>query len=523
MSTTGAGGNAVGAVLAQLRPLVDELMGVDLGDVDGASGPAVHAELARLVGQVQTVAGRVLARVEADGRWQAGGARSFGEWVARREGSSVGAARRAATLGRALDEQLPATRVAVARGEVTVEHAQLLAAAATSSPQRAAALASEDSRVNEAALLERARLEGADRFKRTVAAWAASVDGAAAEKEHQAAAAKEHFTLTPRADGVAFQGFLTHEHGEVLFTALRAVAGVPAAEDPRSREQRQAAALVDAARLILDRGLVGSGQGVRPHISVHVSWDAFLGQVRSALAADLAAGASTDWLPAEWTGEGAGPGQAARAGEGAGPGQAVRVGEGAEAESTRDRAWARSITVVPPAELDSRTPLPRSILDRLACDSEISRIVFGPESEVLDLGRSQRTYTGQHRRAVIARDRECQYPGCSAPPNLSEVHHIRWWARDHGETSVEGGVLLCWHHHELVHQRNLSITRAGGTWAFARPDGRPVEGRPSGGGPPGPHPDGGPPGPHPDGGPPGPSPDGSGRMDAVQAELALAG
>jgi len=338
-------------------------------------------------------------------------------------------------------------------------------------------------------LLAKSRLEGADRFKRTVATWAAAVDSAAAEKEHRAAVAKEHFTLTPRPDGVAFQGFLTHEHGEVLFTALRAVAGVPAADDGRSREQRQAAALVDAARLVLDRGLVGAGQGVRPHINVHVSWDSFLAQVRQALAADLANGADTGWLPGEWTGQGAEGGAAGQPGTGPGT--------------------AGPLTVVPPAELDSRTPLPRSILDRLACDSEISRIVFGPQSEVLDLGRSQRTYTGQHRRAVIARDRECQYPGCSAPPHLSEVHHIRWWSRDRGETSVEGGVLLCWHHHELVHQRNVTITRAGNAWEVTRPDGRPVEGRPPGDGPPGE--------------PPGEPPDRGRHAGAAQGELALAG
>ena len=173
MTGTGGAGTAAGAVVARLRVLVDELAVVDLSDVDGVSGAVLHAELARLVGRVQVVAGRVLARVEADGRWQAGGARSFGEWVARREGTSVGAARRSVTLGRALEEQLPGTRAAVAAGEVTVEHAQALATAVASSPGRAAALASGDARVNEAALLKRARLEGADRFRRTVATWAA--------------------------------------------------------------------------------------------------------------------------------------------------------------------------------------------------------------------------------------------------------------------------------------------------------------------------------------------------------------
>ena len=55
---------------------------------------------------------------------------------------------------------------------------------------------------------------------------------------------------------------------------------------------------------------------------------------------------------------------------------------------------------------------------------------------------------------------------CTAPPVLCECHHIEHWARDHGSTSVDNGILLCVHHHEVVHNRNLEIHRAHGRFVF---------------------------------------------------------
>jgi hypothetical protein len=58
--------------------------------------------------------------------------------------------------------------------------------------------------------------------------------------------------------------------------------------------------------------------------------------------------------------------------------------------------------------------------------------------------------TGQQRRAVIARDQHCVYPGCDQPPARCEVHHaVTHWA-DGGNTSVANSALLCWYHHQLV-------------------------------------------------------------------------
>ncbi|HWS57983.1 MAG TPA: DUF222 domain-containing protein, partial [Actinotalea sp.] len=294
---------------------------------------------------------------------------------------------------------------------------------------------------DENALVQVAARMPVDEFRREVGRWAASVDQAAHERSHERTLAAEHLTLTRREDGLSLQGFLTHEHGVALVTALRAVAGVPAADDARSRDQRQAAALTGLARLVLDGGLAGGGAQVRPHLSVHVSWET-----------------------------------------------AQRL--------THEHAEAAGS--VEPATFDDGTPLPPSVLARLVCDSEISRMVFGPAGQVLDVGRAQRTYTGQLRRAVVARDRTCRYPGCDAPPTLGEVHHITHWGRG-GATSVSNGILLCWFHHDLVHRRGLRITRgapgatgsgipvgpgvAGGpraaaAWRFTRPDGT-VLARPS--------------------------------------------
>jgi hypothetical protein len=86
----------------------------------------------------------------------------------------------------------------------------------------------------------------------------------------------------------------------------------------------------------------------------------------------------------------------------------------------------------------------------VACDCSISRIVLGPDSKVLDVGRKTRVWTPAQRRAIVARDRHCQAPGCRARPKHCDIHHLDHWA-DGGETSVDKGMLLCRPHHVEEH------------------------------------------------------------------------
>ena len=103
-----------------------------------------------------------------------------------------------------------------------------------------------------------------------------------------------------------------------------------------------------------------------------------------------------------------------------------------------------------------------SQLARVLCDCEIGRIVMSADSLPLDVGRTRRVFTAAQRRAVIVRDRACAWNGCDVPAAYCEIHHIRWWDRDNGPTDLDNGILLCSHHHHVVHQQDLTITRLTG-------------------------------------------------------------
>jgi hypothetical protein len=93
---------------------------------------------------------------------------------------------------------------------------------------------------------------------------------------------------------------------------------------------------------------------------------------------------------------------------------------------------------------------------RLACDAQIVPAVLGGRSEVLDLGRASRTWTGAARRAIVLRDGGCAFPGCDRPPRWCDVHHIIFWTLG-GRTDLTNGVLLCGFHHDLIHHGDWRV------------------------------------------------------------------
>ena len=94
--------------------------------------------------------------------------------------------------------------------------------------------------------------------------------------------------------------------------------------------------------------------------------------------------------------------------------------------------------------------LSRATLEMLACDCKISRVITDGPSEVLDVGRLQRTATPAQWRALIARDRHCQAPGCDRGPEHCQAHHKFPWPAG-GPTSLENLQLLCHAHHRQHH------------------------------------------------------------------------
>jgi hypothetical protein len=114
-------------------------------------------------------------------------------------------------------------------------------------------------------------------------------------------------------------------------------------------------------------------------------------------------------------------------------------------------------------------PIPAATAQRLLCDCAVGRIVMDGESEVLDVGRQQREVPPAIRRAVVARDRACVWPGCDRPPRWCDAHHILPWERG-GPTSVENCALLCRRHHMLVHEGGWTLLRnLDGTYEVKQP------------------------------------------------------
>jgi hypothetical protein len=105
---------------------------------------------------------------------------------------------------------------------------------------------------------------------------------------------------------------------------------------------------------------------------------------------------------------------------------------------------------------------------RLACDCRLIPVVLGGDSEPLDVGRAMRTVPLGIRRALVARDGGCSFPGCDRPPGLCAAHHARHWI-DHGDTTVGNCCLLCPVHHQQVHLQGWDITIHGGRVEFRSP------------------------------------------------------
>src|SRR5205823_794361 len=77
---------------------------------------------------------------------------------------------------------------------------------------------------------------------------------------------------------------------------------------------------------------------------------------------------------------------------------------------------------------------------------------------VIDVGRAQRVIKGPKRRALIARDKHCQWPGCERPASYCDGHHIVHWMNG-GGLELENMALLCHRHHWMVHEGGWQIVK----------------------------------------------------------------
>ncbi|MBO9556092.1 DUF222 domain-containing protein [Cellulomonas sp.] len=370
--------------------------------------------LERVVALVTAARSQILVAERAAESWSGRGDRSFESWHARTSHTGVREATHQVRQADAL-ASLPRVAEAVVTGGMSAPHLDVVArAAATGSPTVASRIRSDDGQAQLVAMAEKL---DADAYGRAVARWAAKVDPGRLERTHQQQRAERFLHVTETPGGTHVKGLLDQVAGHRLRLALEAASPRPAADDDRSSEQRRADALAAIADTVLGLPETTPGAAVRPHVSVVLREETWVA-LRAARPSAAKPRGVTEPVPAV---------------------EAIRG-------------------VEPPTDEDG-APLPASEVARILCDCELTRIVVDAQDQPVDLGRTARLYSGAQRRAVLVRDGGCGWPGCGARARWCEVHHIAWWDRDGGPTSIDNAIALCSFHHHEVHRQDLRITR----------------------------------------------------------------
>ena len=416
MEAVPLGAAALPAWLDELEAVLAE--GADV-DVRGLSDGALLAAVGRLGAAGSRIAAvKLAALAEADRRGaakSAAGALSTGQWL-RTQGVNPGAAAREVALAGSL-ERNQATRGALASGLISVEQAQVVAAAVDALSE---AVPDDERAAAQARLIESAGRLDPVQLRKLAAAQAARIDPGGAgnlERGEQAAKANRELTVSRwSSDGMwHVNGRLDAEGAAHLQAALGPLAkprpSTAQGQDMRTPARRLADALVQLATWAAAAKALPDSGGLKPQVMVLIDYPA--------LAAQL-------------------------------PG-------------------AGTITAGPLAE-----PISAAAARRIACDAGILPAVLGSAGQVLDLGRDQRNATDAQRKALTARDRGCAFPGCDRPMAWADAHHITHWA-DGGATDLDNLVMLCGPHHDTVHHHGWTITMDDGRPAFHPPPTPPPE------------------------------------------------
>jgi len=422
----------------------------------------------------------VLLAHRDDGRWGTARDRDFQDWRSRTTGAGRGAAIGELQVAEGL-EAMPEVDAAVAAGALTLEHAKALSRVrAGASDEVKEALAKGMA----ADLVERGKKLTAPELAKAAKKVAATIDARAAQQSFEATW-RRRSVITGRAGGARTGAWVLDDvSGTLIETALDAIAGAPAQDDDRTREQRRADALVTMASRTLQVGSDLNGAQIRPHIALVVDEATWAAARRYREAVDAAGETAVDAVHGRGAAFGLGlDGQTrttadvdADRGEGRAA-DGCRLTGGGRSPARPDPHVSTGLPVVPelpavaPAELEDGTLVPLGELIRLMCDCEMTRVVMDADSQVLDVGLTQRTYAKELRRAVTTRDRHCQWPACRIRASWSEVHHITWYSRG-GPTSVANGITACTYHHHVIHRDHIRIVPLADGFAFYRSDGQ---------------------------------------------------
>ena len=390
--------------VAGVHQAIDALDVSGLGEGEHGS---VLRELERARRRLESAALKVLAAAEKARVGERSGHTGTGSWVSAqtRCGGAEGAAQ--SQLASDIDEGLPATGKGLEAGEISTEHARVIAATMRRLPDELTAVEREKV---EKHLLARARdvdpmrlrrlarraLEAAERSRRVV-------DEAEDEQlrtEEARALVRTRLTMRDNGDGTTSGHFTVPTlAGAMLHKVIQQIAS------PRRDQARQA------------RGQRCEGSEDGTSTSADTDWAHRYG---------LALLEILEHLPTEkLTGK-----------------VAATVVVTMTLEALRGGVGA--------VQLDTGQVVSAGQARRLACNAGLVPTVLGGGSLPLDLGRADRFFTEAHRVALATVYTECSADGCDRPYAWCELHHEDPWSRG-GRTDLDRAVPLCGYHHRRVH------------------------------------------------------------------------
>jgi hypothetical protein len=401
-------------VLREIDQLLDR---VDRGDViGGAAASTALRAVDRVITRLQAIRLGLVAEADRSAVASESGMTGTGAWLAASTRRDGGQAQRDVRLATALDRGLAATREALAAGEVSTEHAQVIASATAQLPD---GLDRAERTAIETALVRRAKLVDPGTLRRDGRRALAAVARSQAEvdahedrvlrTQEEEALAKSRLTFHHNGDGTTSGHFtLPTLAASILLKTVQQIAS------PRRFAQRAAKAAKEA------------GATTAAEVS-EATWDAF----RTA---------DGDW--------------AHRYGS-----ALVELLEHLPTDTLSGKVAATVVVTVDheqlkaslgAAHLDTGHDLSASEARRLACNAGILPAVLGGRSVPLDLGRQERFFTEAQRVALSTVYDTCAAQGCDRPYAWSELHHQDPWAAG-GHTDLDLAVPLCGHHHRRAH------------------------------------------------------------------------
>lgn len=373
--------------VADLDGALTDLQGLDPDALTGDELSELLVDLQRETARLAAVRARVTSAWDARATWCLDGAKTGAAWLVHRCKVSVAAGKRELRVARQL-RTMTATEAALAAGEITLDHVQVLARANRADT---AELFARDEKI----LLDAARELTWWPFVAAVRYWEQLAAPDRVEDDAELKHERRRLHLSDTIDDMTvLDGLFDPIGGAVLrqrleeiehelfcadWDAAKAEHGnkTTAANLARTPAQRRADALVEMARR--SAAAPADGKAPRPLITVLVDFATLLGRV-----CELANG-----------------------------------------------------TVVTPGQLAG-----------LLTDADIERIVFDGPGRVIEVGARTRLFTGGLRRAIEVRDRCCTHPYCDTPGDRCEVDHIDPYANG-GPTTQDNGRLHCGFHNRL--------------------------------------------------------------------------